>query len=37
MYPDASGMLLMDVKHKCWSKEMMDICGVTEEQLPKAL
>ena len=25
----------MDVEHKCWSKEMMDICGVTEEQLPK--
>ena len=34
-YSDASGMLLMDVEHKCWSKEMMDICGVTEEQLPK--
>lgn len=32
---DASGMLLMDVEHKCWSKEMMDICGITEEQLPK--
>lgn len=34
-YSDASGMLLMDVEHKCWSKEMMDVCGVTEEQLPK--
>lgn len=33
-YSDASGMLLMDVEHKCWSKEMMDICGITEEQLP---
>lgn len=32
---DASGMLLMDVKNKCWSKEMTDICGITEEQLPK--
>ena len=32
---DASGMLLMDVKIRCGSKEMMDICGVTEEQLPK--
>jgi xylulokinase len=32
---DASGMLLMDVKNRCWSKEMMDICGITEEQLPK--
>ncbi len=34
-YSDASGMLLLDVKHKCWSKEMMEICGVTETQLPK--
>lgn len=34
-YSDASGMLLLDVKNKCWSKEMMDICGVTEEQLPE--
>ncbi len=32
---DASGMLLFDVKNKCWSKEMMDICGVKESQLPK--
>jgi len=31
---DASGTLLYDVKNKCWSKEMMEICGVTEEQLP---
>lgn len=30
---DASGMLLLDVKNRCWSKEMMEICGVTEEQL----
>ena len=30
---DASGMLLFDVEHKCWSKEMMEICGVREEQL----
>ena len=34
-YSDASGMLLLDVEHKCWSREMMEICGVTEEQLPK--
>ncbi len=34
-YSDASGMLLLDVEHKCWSKEMMEICSVTEEQLPK--
>ena len=32
---DASGMLLMDVKRRCWSEEMMDICKVTKEQLPK--
>ncbi len=32
---DASGMLLMDVKNRCWSKQMMEICGITEEQLPK--
>ena len=34
-YSDASGMLLLDVKNRCWSKEMMDICHVTEDQLPK--
>lgn len=34
-YSDASGMLLLDVKHKCWSKEMIEICGISEEQLPK--
>lgn len=33
-YSDASGMLLLDVEHKCWSKEMMELCGITEEQLP---
>ena len=32
---DASGMLLMDVKNRCWSKEMMEICQITEEMLPK--
>ena len=34
-YSDASGMLLLDVQHKRWSKEMLDICGVTEAQLPR--
>lgn len=34
-YSDASGMLLMDVENKCWSEDMMEICGVTKEQLPK--
>ena len=32
---DASGMLLFDVKNKCWSKEMCEICGIKEEQLAK--
>ena len=32
---DASGMLLFDVKNRCWSKEMIEICGITEEMLPK--
>lgn len=33
-YSDASGMLLLDVKNRCWSQEMMEICGITREQLP---
>ena len=33
-YSDASGMLLLDVKNKCWSKEMLRICDVTEAQMP---
>ena len=32
---DASGMLLFDVKNRCWSKEMCEICGVKESQLAK--
>ena len=32
---DASGMLLLDVKHRRWSAEMCKICGVKEEWLPK--
>ena len=34
-YSDASGMLLLDVKNKCWSDKMIDICSVKKEQLPK--
>lgn len=34
-FSDASGMLLLDVEHRCWSKEMLAICGVSETQLPK--
>ena len=32
---DASGMLLLDVKNRCWSKEMLEICHITEAQMPK--
>jgi len=34
-YSDASGMLLLDVEHKCWSKEMLELCGITEAQMPR--
>lgn len=32
---DASGTLLLDVKSREWSKEMCELCGVTEKQLPR--
>lgn len=32
---DASGMLLLDVKNRRWSSEMLEICGITEQMLPK--
>lgn len=34
-FSDASGTLLLDVEHRCWSKDMLDLCGVTEAQLPR--
>ena len=34
-YSDAAGMLLLDVEHKCWSREMLEICGVREDQMPR--
>ncbi len=34
-YSDASGMLLLDVARRSWSKEMLEICGVSEEQMPR--
>jgi xylulokinase len=34
-YSDASGMLLLDVEHRRWSREMLDICGVKENWLPR--
>ncbi len=33
-YSDASGMLLLDVKNRCWSEEMLQICGVDKKQMP---
>ena len=34
-YSDAAGMLLLDVANRCWSKPLMEYCGVTEEQMPQ--
>ena len=34
-YSDASGTLLLDVRNRRWSKEMLDICHAREEQLPR--
>lgn len=34
-YTDASGTLLLDVEHRRWSPEMLEICGVREDQLPR--
>ncbi|MCD8153719.1 MAG: xylulokinase [Clostridiales bacterium] len=34
-FSDASGMLLLDVKNRRWSPEMLEICGIRKEQLPK--
>ncbi|MCL2089474.1 MAG: xylulokinase [Oscillospiraceae bacterium] len=31
---DASGTLYFDVAKRCWSKPMLDILGITEDQLP---
>lgn len=33
-FSDASGMLLLDVKNRRWSREMCEICGISEKQLP---
>ena len=30
---DASGMLLFDVKNRCWSEEMIELCGIRKEML----
>ncbi len=33
-YSDASGMLLLDVKNRCWSEEMLGICNIDKSQMP---
>ncbi len=34
-YSDASGMLLLDVEHKRWSSEMLELCGVPGGWMPE--
>ncbi len=34
-YSDASGSLLLDVKNRCWSEKMLEICGITKKVMPK--
>ncbi len=34
-YSDASGTLLLDVEHRRWSPEMLELCGVEERQMPR--
>ena len=36
-YSDASGTLLPDVKNRCWSKKMLEICGSSDEILPQLM
>ena len=33
-YSDASGMLLLDVQNKRWSREMLSVCGISDAQMP---
>ena len=35
MYSDASGMLLLDVKNRKWSEEMLAICGISRGAVAK--
>lgn len=34
-YSDASGTLLLDVEHKCWSQKMANVCGISLQILPE--
>ena len=36
-YSDAAGTLLLDVKNKKWSSEMLDICNISIDQMPLLL
>lgn len=33
-YSDASGMLLLDVKNRRWSRKICDVCGISVAQMP---
>ena len=33
-YSDAAGTLLLDVKNKCWSQKMLDLCHIRKGQMP---
>jgi xylulokinase len=32
---DASGTLYFDVRNKCWSKDMLEVCGISGNQVPE--
>lgn len=34
-YSDASGMLLLDVRNRKWSSEMLELCSISEDQMPR--
>ena len=34
-FSDASCMLLLDVKNRRWSREMCNVCGISEQMLPQ--
>lgn len=34
-YSDASGTLLLDVKNKCWSQKIANVCGISLQNLPE--
>lgn len=36
-YSDASGTLLFDVRHRCWSERMLEICRINRSMMPDLL